>query len=45
MIYVMGWSAKVWNQAKKTLSFAKVMNDGDDEGSFLSRPSADQERG
>jgi hypothetical protein len=35
MIYVMGWSTNGWNKAKVALSFAKLGNDGDDEGVFF----------
>ena len=35
MIYVMGWSTNGWNKAKVALSFAKLENDGDDEGAFF----------
>ena len=31
----MGWAAHGWNNAKRALSFAKLINDGDDEGSFF----------
>jgi hypothetical protein len=34
-IFVMGWSTKGWTLAKAALSFAKVCNDGDDEGGFI----------
>jgi hypothetical protein len=36
MIYVMGWSTNGWNRAKDALSsFARLENDGDDEGVFF----------
>jgi len=34
-IYIMGWSTNGWNKAKVALSFAKLENDGDDEGAFF----------
>jgi hypothetical protein len=34
-IYIMGWSTNGWNKAKVALSFAKLENDGDDEGVFF----------
>ena len=34
-IFVMGWTAKGWNAAKKTLHFAKVTQDGDEEGGLI----------
>ena len=38
MINVMGRTARGWNRARAALSFAKLTNDGDDEGAiFLDR--------
>jgi hypothetical protein len=38
MIYVVGRTAREWNRARAALSFAKLTNDGDDEGAiFLDR--------
>jgi hypothetical protein len=34
-IMVMGWTTKGWNAAKKALTFAKVTQDGDEEGGVL----------
>jgi hypothetical protein len=34
-VFVLDWSAKGWNAAKRALSFAKLCNDGDDEGAFI----------
>jgi hypothetical protein len=34
-IYVMGWTTRGWNRAKAALSFARLTNDGDDEGALL----------
>src|SRR4029077_584757 len=34
-IFVMGWSTNGWNRAKKALEFAKVTQDGDDEGGLI----------
>jgi hypothetical protein len=34
-IFVMGWAAHGWNNAKRALAFAKLINDGDDEGAFF----------
>lgn len=33
-IVITGWSARGWNMAKTALSFARLQNDGDDEGVF-----------
>ena len=43
-IFVMGWTARGWKRAEEALSFARVTNDGDDEGAvFLDRlPTADE---
>ena len=32
---VMDWTAKGWSNARRALSFAKLTNDGDDEGAFF----------
>jgi hypothetical protein len=44
MLYVMTGSPKAWTFAKRALAFAKVINDGDEEGAFVMRrlPSADE---
>jgi hypothetical protein len=34
-IFVLGWSTKGWNLAKEALAFAKVTQDGDDEGGLI----------
>lgn len=34
-IFVMGWTAKGWNAAKRDLSFCRLCNDGEDEGAFI----------
>jgi len=46
MIYVIGWSTNGWNRAKDALSsFAKLGNDGDDEGVFFLDRLPTKERG
>jgi hypothetical protein len=35
MLAVMGWSVQGWNKAKRALAFAKVSQDGDDEGILI----------
>jgi hypothetical protein len=35
MLAVMGWSAQGWNKAKRALAFARVSQDGDDEGILI----------
>jgi hypothetical protein len=35
MLAVMGWSANGWNKAKRALAFARVSQDGDDEGILI----------
>ena len=35
MLYVMTGSPKAWTFAKRALAFAKVINDGDEEGAFI----------
>jgi hypothetical protein len=44
MLYVMTTSPKAWTFAKRPLAFAKVINDGDEEGAFVMRrlPTADE---
>ena len=44
MLYIMTGSPKAWTFAKRALAFAKVINDGDEEGAFvMSRlPTADE---
>ena len=44
MLYIMTGSPKAWTFAKRALAFAKVINDGDEEGAFVMRrlPSADE---
>lgn len=34
-LYVAAGSARAWTATKKALAFAKVVNDGDEEGAFL----------
>jgi hypothetical protein len=34
-IFVMGWSTKGWNVAKQALAFARLCNDGEDQGGFF----------
>ena len=34
-LYVSAGSARAWSATKKALAFAKVVNDGDDEGAFI----------
>jgi hypothetical protein len=43
-IFVMGWTSRGWNAAKKALAAADLTNDGDDEGAlFLDRlPTAEE---
>jgi hypothetical protein len=42
--YIMAGSPKAWTFAKRALAFAKVINDGDEEGTFVMGrlPSADE---
>ena len=44
MLYVMAGSPKAWTFGKRALAFAKVINDGDEEGAFVMRrlPTADE---
>jgi hypothetical protein len=44
MLYIMTGSPKAWTFAKRALAFAKVINDGDEEGAFVMRrlPTADE---
>jgi hypothetical protein len=44
MLYVMTGSPKAWTFAKRALAFAKVINDGDEEGAFVMHrlPTADE---
>jgi hypothetical protein len=44
MLYFMTGSPKAWTFAKRALAFAKIVNDGDEEGAFvmLRLPSADE---
>jgi hypothetical protein len=44
MLYIMTSSPKAWTFAKRALAFAKVINDGDEEGAFVMHrlPSADE---
>jgi hypothetical protein len=44
MLYVMTGSPKGWTFAKRVLVFAKVINDGDEEGAFVMHrlPTADE---
>jgi hypothetical protein len=44
VLYIMTSSPKAWTFAKRALAFAKVINDGDEEGAFvMSRlPTADE---
>ena len=44
MLYVMTGSPKAWTFAKRALAFAKVTNDGDEEGAFVIHrlPTADE---
>jgi hypothetical protein len=44
MLYVMTASPKAWTFAKRAFAFAKVINDGDEEGAFVMHrlPSADE---
>jgi hypothetical protein len=44
MLYLMTGSPKAWTFAKRALAFAKVINDGDEEGAFVMRrlPTADE---
>jgi len=34
-IFVLGWTALGWTNAKKAFSFARLLNDGGEEGSFV----------
>lgn len=44
MLYVMAGSPKAWTFAKRALAFAKIVNDGDEEGAFVMHrlPTADE---
>jgi hypothetical protein len=44
MLYIMTNSPKAWTFAKRALAFAKVINDGDEEGAFVMGrlPTADE---
>jgi hypothetical protein len=44
MLYIMTGAPKAWTFAKRALAFAKVINDGDEEGAFVMRrlPSAEE---
>jgi hypothetical protein len=35
MLVIMGWSANNWNKAKRALAFARLSQDGDDEGILI----------
>src|SRR5271167_5052022 len=38
MLYVIGWEGRGWGNAKRAMSFAALVNDGDEEGAvFLAR--------
>jgi hypothetical protein len=43
-LYIMTSSPKAWTFAKRALAFAKVINDGDEEGAFVMHrlPTADE---